>query len=417
MTNSNTSRNERRRITVAASVEGIETAGRALVRLGFENQSNFATAALVSRSAVNKFFNGQPVQPTTLKDICGFLKLNWKEILDDADEPICTPINLEETTLSISQLVSTVQTTSRQVRVTESQNEVKLEITLQGDFSTISPKLHAILETLLKQYGGDTIQVTNIRPGSIRITIKGAKPDVVDLLEQVQSGNLGYVDGYPIESIQILSAELLEDALNSTSPSKWNLVKEIRDTRAKNHSLAGLDLSDADLSGVDLSGVDLSGTDLNGATLSDADLSEANLSEATLIGAILNRATLSDADLSEANLSQATLIGAILSRTTLSGADLIGANLLGANLIEARLSGANLSGANLSGANLSGANLSGLNLSEANLSGADLIGAVVESVLFEAARGISEESAKDLIQRGAIFRDAPGDRSEVPTGR
>ncbi|HEY9906381.1 MAG TPA: pentapeptide repeat-containing protein, partial [Thermosynechococcaceae cyanobacterium] len=78
----------------------------------------------------------------------------------------------------------------------------------------------------------------------------------------------------------------------------------------------------------------------------------------------------------------------------------------------ANLSLANLSGVNLSLANLSEASLNGVNLSLANLSEA-----VVVFARFEAARGISEESKRDLIQRGAIFEDAPGDRSEVPTGR
>ena len=93
-----------------------------------------------------------------------------------------------------------------------------------------------------------------------------------------------------------------------------------------------------------------------------------------------------------------------------------------ANLSGADLSGADLIGANLRGANLSEANLSEANLSRADLSGANLIGADVSRTRFSSiTRGLSEESKQDLIERGAIFEDAPGEeafvRSPVPGGR
>jgi uncharacterized protein YjbI with pentapeptide repeats len=96
----------------------------------------------------------------------------------------------------------------------------------------------------------------------------------------------------------------------------------------------------------------------------------------------------------------------------LSAANLSGANLSGADFFGINLSGANLTGANLSGANLTGANLSGANLTGDNLSGANLTGANVREARFEFAYGIPELLKQELIARGAIFDDAPGDRSE-----
>ncbi|MDJ0533753.1 MAG: pentapeptide repeat-containing protein [Xenococcaceae cyanobacterium MO_207.B15] len=101
-----------------------------------------------------------------------------------------------------------------------------------------------------------------------------------------------------------------------------------------------------------------------------------------------------------------------------SGAYLNGAYLNGANLSGANLSGANLSGANLSGADLSGAKLGNANLCDAYLSGADLSsanlsGANVENAQFGCNLGISESLKQNLIGRGAIFKDSPGEHSGI----
>jgi hypothetical protein len=131
-----------------------------------------------------------------------------------------------------------------------------------------------------------------------------------------------------------------------------------------------------------------------------------------LIGISLNHAELSDADLEFANLSSTNL-----SNTNLSDANLSYANLSYANLSGANLSGANLSGADLSYADLSYADLRWTDLRLANLSGANLSDtnfnyATVEYARFEFTSGIPESLKQDLIARGAIFDDAPGDRSE-----
>ena len=55
------------------------------------------------------------------------------------------------------------------------------------------------------------------------------------------------------------------------------------------------------------------------------------------------------------------------------------------------------------------------NLFDADLSGANLSSAKVENSLFGYNKGISDSLRQDLIRRGAIFEDSPGDRSEVLT--
>jgi uncharacterized protein YjbI with pentapeptide repeats len=124
---------------------------------------------------------------------------------------------------------------------------------------------------------------------------------------------------------------------------------------------------------------------------------------------------LSITDLSGAELIDANLIGANLSGTSLNSANLSGASLNNANLSGASLNNANLSSAKLLGAKLLGANLSFANLIGTNLNLANLIGVPVYGAKFGDNEGISELMRRDLIARGAVFEDAPGDRSESRT--
>jgi uncharacterized protein YjbI with pentapeptide repeats len=97
-----------------------------------------------------------------------------------------------------------------------------------------------------------------------------------------------------------------------------------------------------------------------------------------------------------------------LSGAYLSGADLSGANLSGAILTETYLTFAELSGSNLGQANLIKANLI-----KANLIGVSFNHVIVKDARFGLNTGMSRELQQDLIARGAIFEDAPGDRSGV----
>jgi len=71
--------------------------------------------------------------------------------------------------------------------------------------------------------------------------------------------------------------------------------------------------------------------------------------------------------------------------------------------------------ADLSRADLRGADLRGADLSRADLRGADLSVIQVEKTRFRNNLGITEDLKKDLINRGAIFEDSPGDRSRILT--
>jgi uncharacterized protein YjbI with pentapeptide repeats len=71
--------------------------------------------------------------------------------------------------------------------------------------------------------------------------------------------------------------------------------------------------------------------------------------------------------------------------------------------------------ADLSRADLRGADLRGADLSRADLRGADLSVIQVEKTRFRNNLGITEDLKKDLINRGAIFEDSPGDRSGILT--
>ena len=233
-----------------------------------------------------------------------------------------------------------------------------------------------------------------------------------------------------LSGANLYSANLYSANLNGTIidletklDNKWRLVWEIVNQGAEVRDLSGADLSGTDLSDANLRSANLINANLSGAFLINADLINADLSSAFLSGANLSGAFLSGANLINANLINANLSGAFLSganlinanliNANLSGAFLSGANLINSNLINSNLINANLIDANLSGTNLSGAFLSGANLINANLSGADLRSAKVKNTRFGYNQGISEELRLDLIQRGAIFEDTPGDRSAV----
>jgi len=466
---------KKKKITIPASSEGLKIAENALIGLGFDSKINFAKAQLLSRRTITKFFQCRLIQLDSFKKICHELKLDWTKIagISEVNHSQIPEIN-DCINPDINQGGEKMytQTFYRQVTVRdEKTHTIKAKIKWIGDIK--SWENLSRVEWNLRKYSGDTIKITDIKEGSIRLTVEGSQEDIDRLVSGIKSGELKEVSGFPVADVQILSESSEDDERNELN-NKWCLVREIVIQGIRDRNLSGFDLSDADLryanlSGANLRSADLSGADLSGANLSGADLSGADLSGANLIDANLIRAYLSGADLRSADLSRAylmsayligaNLIGAYLSGANLiranlsganlrsadlrsadlSGADLIDANLIGANLIGANLSGANLSGANLigdrirayrihadlSGADLKSADLRSADLSGANLSGADLIGAdliganlsktKVEKARFSSNLGFSESMKQDLIKQGAIFEDSPGDRSEVLT--
>ncbi len=401
---------KKKKLTLVASKKGLEIADKALIRLGFDSKSNFAESQRLSRSTVSNFFNQVPIQLDSFKRICDALKLKWQEIAGITEDSI----NSEQIERSVNpspdiEEGAKVKMLVRQVTVIDKQSgTIKSVILLKGEIDSISSL--RILATILREIrenGGDTIQIIDIQEGSIKLIIEGSQEDIERLLIQIKSGELTELDGFPVEDAQILS-ESSEDS--ESSQQKWRLVEEIVNNPMTGRDLSGADLSDADLSDACLINANLSQADLSGADLSSADLSGANLS--VLLSNRLNRllSDLSGTDLREANLREAARRRALVRRALVRDALLSGANLSGANMRDANMRDAELSGANLSGAKLSGAELSGADLSGANLSGIQ-----VEKTRFRDNLGITEELKKDLINRGAIFEDSPGNPAGILT--
>ncbi|QKQ75599.1 pentapeptide repeat-containing protein [Nostoc sp. TCL240-02] len=359
---------KKKKITITASPKGIHVAENALIRLGFESKLNFAKSQLLSRSTVTKFFKGEPIQLDSFKRICEALKLDWREIagIIEQRQPKQLPTSSYSSPDS-DEVVEQVQPEHRKVTVIDKQSQkIKAVITLEGDIDSVQN--WKIIQSVIREHSGDTIQITDIKEGSIRLFVEGSPEDIELLVSRIKSGELKTVTGFPVKDVQILSES--SDDETTESDKKWHLVRKIVNQRVEGRKLRGTDLSNADLSGANLIGANLSGADL-----SDADLSDANLSDANLIGADLSGADLSDANLVDANLIGADLSDADLSDANLSGAHLSRADLSRADLNRAYLSSAYLNRANLSAANLSAANLVDANLVDANLSAANLVDA------------------------------------------
>lgn len=422
---SDTNVKKKTRMTCIASQQGLEIANKALIERGFDSKLNFAKSQILSRSTVTKFFNFQPIQLDSFKRICEALKLKWREIIEIEEKQevlfLSTIENFPE--LNINHQDAVVQTLTRQLIVKNPQNnEVIAVVILKGDIN--SDQNLEIMQFTLREYSGNTIEIIDIQEGSIKLIIEGSQEDIEKLIYCIKSGKLTELNGFPIEDIKILS-ETLDEEENNELNNKWDLVREIvtqgaKGKNLKNADLSDADLSDADLSDADLSDADLSNADLSNADLTIADLSNANLSYADLSSADLHRAYLSSANLSYADLHSADLSNANLSSANLSSANLSNANLNYAHLISANLSSTDLSYADLSSADLISADLRSTDLSSANLSyadlrSADLSDAKVENTIFGNNIGISLEQRYELIERGAIFNDFPGDRSGMLT--
>jgi uncharacterized protein YjbI with pentapeptide repeats len=352
---------KKRKITITASLKGVELAEKALIRLGFDSKANFAESQRLARNTVTKFFQGEPIQLDSFKRICEALKLNWRTIAGLTEEK--QPKQLSATSHSIHDsdgMLEQVQLQHRQVTVTDRQSKkIKAVITLQGDIDSVQN--WKIIQYTVQEYSGDSIEITDIKEGSIRLFVEGSPEDIKQLVSRIESGQLRIVAGFPVEDVQIVS-ESSNDDESIESDKKWLLIQKIFNPELRTKNLFDADLSDVDLSGANFRGAYLSDADLSGADLSGANLSRANLSHANLSGA-----DLSNADLSNANLTYANLSDTYLRRANLINAKLFYANLSSANLSDADLSGADLSGANLSNADLSNTNLSDINLRGINI--------------------------------------------------
>jgi uncharacterized protein YjbI with pentapeptide repeats len=439
----------RKRITVTASIKGIERAEKALVRKGVVSKEEFAKSILMGKSTVDKFFTRKAIQLDSFQRICeGLTIADWRSIaeLEDIVEQL-PPENIkEEGVAEKSAMLAHVGVQSAGLSIIAMDNqsgEIKARIDLDTNISNFNFQTKMSLEALLKFYGGATIKIVKTEPGSVKVKIKGTKKDIAKLLDCINSGEIATLVGFSIQDTQILSPEFLEELGTTSNQKKWDLVREIITNPSIRGDLSNQDLSSVDLSGKILSGKilrnsDLSGADLGGADLKNgilyntnlsnanlrdtnlyiANLSYANLSYANLSYANLSYANLSNANLSYANLSYADLRGIILNNVNLNSVDLSGADLSGTDLNGADLSSKNLSDtgfryANLSNADLKGSNLSNADLRGSNLSYANFENAIVQNCYLGEGNGLAELAKNDLTQRGAIFGEVSGDRSSV----
>ncbi|NEQ87944.1 MAG: pentapeptide repeat-containing protein, partial [Moorea sp. SIO2I5] len=337
----------------------------------FESKSNLAMSQLIGRSTVTKFFQSKPIQLDSFKRICDGLKLDWREIAGIAEENRSEPLSINDA--SSSELVEQGEALERKLTVIDQQSQtLKAVIVLKGDIDSVENL--KFIQSILQTFSGDSINIIDIQPGSIRLIVEGSPEEIEGLRFRIKSGEIEKLSGFPVQDLAIFRET------SNEFDQKWRLVEEIASRGAVGRDLNGVDLSDADLSYANLIGADLSEADL-----SSADLIRANLKDANLIFA-----DLSEADLSEADLSEAYLSGAYLSSANLSNAYLRGTYLIYADLSEADLSSADLSDAKLSHA-------------------------IVNNARFGDNSGIDESMKRDLIERGAIFEDLPGDSSEILT--
>ena len=129
----------------------------------------------------------------------------------------------------------------------------------------------------MKNAGGDTIRITDVRSGSIKVTVQGSPRDIARLLDQINARNLTEVEGLPIQNCQILNADFLADVGQGSNSEKWELINGIVNNPKIARQMSGADLSDADLSNAILISADLTNADLSGADLSTADLRSVRL--------------------------------------------------------------------------------------------------------------------------------------------
>jgi len=154
---------KKRKLTIAASKKGVETAEKALIRLGFNSKSSFTKSHPLSRSTVTKFFKQYPIQLDSFKIICDCLQLKWKEIAEIIEERINSePIEKQVNLSSDIEEGVKMKMFVRQVKIVDKLSQTsKAVITLKGDIDSI-PNLQ-IFAVILKEYREDNIEITDFQ--------------------------------------------------------------------------------------------------------------------------------------------------------------------------------------------------------------------------------------------------------------
>ena len=270
-----TEQQKRKRFLITASIKGVERAEDILKRRGFSSISSFAKAQLLGKSSVDKFLSRQPIQADTFKRICEGLEVeDWKELaeLERVLEQCEQATQAQKRQGCLAQDSREIVESFRRVTVLNPIGEVKIELTFEGSIEAVTADVQRLIEACMKNAGGDTIQITDTRPGSIKVTVQGSPRDIARLLDQINSRELTEVEGFPIQDYQILSEDFLSDVGQHSNTEKWELIADIVNNPKVARQLSGADLSDADLSNTILASADLTNADLSGTDLSNADL-------------------------------------------------------------------------------------------------------------------------------------------------
>ena len=393
----------------------------------------------VSRSSVQKFFNGKLISVDNFQLLCGELELDWKEIAES-----------EEIASSIT-------------------NRKRVAFVIEGSLDDLDPtklaKLQAMVRSLQQLTGDASMTTVDIEEGSIRLILEGSEEGIEKLKQLFDEGELAEVLGTPVRSVEL---------------TKYDIRKreEVREDRLKALLVATIqsqgafraDLSDSDLSETNLTKADLRGADLRGADLRDADLRgmgfprdcDRNRTLAFALSLPLARRRIRDLLLATVLATVLAIVLVLVRNRTLvlvlvlalvlalvlvrnraraftrarartfilacrrarhvgNVFDILNLDLDRA-LVRARDIALDLDldldlaldlalNRNQKRINLRSANLTGANLSNVDLSITEIGGAIVENTFFGKGIGLIESERHQLRRRGAIFDESTGDHT------
>ena len=445
-----TEQQKRKRILITTSIKGVERAQGILKREGIPSISAFAKAHVLGKSSVDKFLSRQPIQADTFKRICEGLRVkDWREFAEL--ELVLAQCEQETQSRTLQgylvQDSREVGESFRRVTVLSPIGEVKTEITFEGSIETVTADIRLMMELCMKNAGGDTIRITDVRPGSIKVTVQGSPRDITRLLDQINDGELTEIEGLLIQGNQILSADFLADVGQQSNAEKWHLIDDIVNNPKIARQLSDADLSDADLSNAILVNADLTDADLSGADLSNVDLralldcrDRLDLRDLRvrldLRAHLAHLAHFAHLD----HLDYLDCLDRLDLRALLDHLDLL--DLLDLHVLHAlrihlglldRLNIRDLHALHALRTRLDLLNcldlyalldlLDRLDLLDlldlldrsTNFEGADLTDTIVEDCQFGDGVGLSAIEKEHLKRRGGIFNDAPGDRSSIET--
>lgn len=127
------------------------------------------------------------------------LELIVKQIAEEDPEEV--ELDAVEAT---SVRLTDVMQVARQITVASRQDgKIRFEIILKGDINSIDAQVQKTLEAIFKSLSGNTITITDVQAGCIKITLQGSPGDVAKLIDQITSGELTEIYGFPVEDTQL----------------------------------------------------------------------------------------------------------------------------------------------------------------------------------------------------------------------